>query len=26
MNIGTFAFIGFVVWIVMRKEPGGSDD
>jgi|GEM_PF-2378295 len=25
MNIGTFAFIGFVAWIVMRGEPGGPD-
>jgi len=26
MNIGTFAFIGFVAWILMRKEPGNPDD
>lgn len=25
MNLGTFAFIGFLVWIAMRKEPGSED-
>lgn len=25
MNLGTFAFIGFLFWVAMRKEPGNGD-
>jgi hypothetical protein len=25
MNLGTFVFIGFLVWILMRKSPGSED-
>lgn len=25
MNLGTFAFIGFLVWILMRKAPESRD-
>jgi len=24
MNLGTFAFIGAMVWLVMRKGPGSG--
>lgn len=25
MNLWTFAFIGFLVWVAMRKDPGSND-
>ena len=25
MNLGTFAFIGFVIWLIMRKSPDPED-
>lgn len=25
MNLGTFAFIGFLAWIALRKAPGSED-
>lgn len=24
MNLGTFAFIGFLTWIALRKTPGSG--